>query len=264
MRSKLIFFISLLAIIAGLAGCTQQKKSSDGNSEKEKELLVSAAASLTDAMQDIIDAFEKAHPNVKVTANFSGSGKLAQQIQQGAPTDVFLSADEAWMNRLEGDKLIVSNSITDFATNELVLIAKRDHGLSIHSLADLPSVTDGQIAIGNPDSVPAGMYAKEALQHSEVFKQLQEQFVYAKDVRQVLTYVETGNAALGFVYRSDMLRSEDVKVVNSIDQSLYDPIVYPAAAVTASEHIETAKEFVSFLESDMVSAILKDYGFNTI
>lgn len=264
MFGKRTFLIMCMLIMIGLAGCGQQNTSSDEDSGEEEVLLISAAASLTDAMEDIIDAFEEDHSGVKVTANFAGSGKLAQQIQQGAPTDVFLSADQEWMNHLEEDDLVDSDSVTDFAANELVLITKKDTDFHINSLADLQTESVKRIAIGNPDSVPAGMYTKEALKHSKLYKPLQDQFVFAKDVRQVLTYVETGNTEAGFVYRSDMLRSDDVEAAVSIDQSLYEPIVYPAATVTESAHTELAKEFVSFLESNTVSEILEDYGFNNV
>src|SRR5699024_9313266 len=132
---------------------------------------------------------------------------------------------------------------------------------TIDSMEDLTSAKVDQIAIGNPDSVPAGKYEEEALKNSGLWKQIQEIFIYAKDVRQVLTYVETGNADIGFVYGSDLYRTEAVEVVTKVDESLFEPIVYPAAVVASSENTAVAKAFVAYLESDTVQAILEKNGF---
>src|SRR5699024_10508558 len=129
------------------------------------------------------------------------------------------------------------------------------------SMEDLTFAKVDQIAIGNPDSVPAGKYAEEALKNSGLWKQIQEKFIYAKDVRQVLTYVETGNADIGFVYGSDLYRTEAVEVVTIAEGSLFEPIVYPAAAVSSSETTVVAKAFVAYLESETVQDILEKNGF---
>jgi len=253
---RMLSFILLLSIIV-IAGCTNQEKVPKENMEETHELLISAAASLTDAMTEIVSAFEEEHPDTKITVNYGGSGKLAQQLQQGAPVDVFLSADQAWMDKLDKEQLILPDSKIDFARNELVMIAKEASLSTIDSMEDLTSAKVDQIAIGNPDSVPAGKYAEEALKNSGLWKQIQEKFIYAKDVRQVLTYVETGNADIGFVYGSDLHRTEDVEVVTRVNESLFEPIVYPAAVVASSDNTDVAKAFVAYLESDTVQAILE-------
>src|SRR5699024_5733374 len=225
------------------------------------ELLISAAASLTDAMTEVVSAFEEEHPDTKITVNYGGSGKLAQQLQQGAPVDVFLSADQAWMDKLDKEQLILPDSKIDFARNELFMIAKKASLSTIDSMEDLTFAKVDQIAIGNPDSVPAGKYAEEALKNSGLWKQIQEKFIYAKDVRQVLTYVETGNADIGFVYGSDLYRTEDVEIISKIEEALLEPIVYPAAVVASRDNTAVAKTFVAYLESDTVQAILEKNGF---
>ena len=257
---RMLSFILLLSIIV-ISGCTNQEKVPKENMEETHELLISAAASLTDAMTEVVSAFEEEHPDTKITVNYGGSGKLAQQLQQGAPVDVFLSADQAWMDKLDKEQLILPDSKIDFARNELVMIAKEASLSTIDSMEDLTSAKVDQIAIGNPDSVPAGKYAEEALKNSGLWKQIQEKFIYAKDVRQVLTYVETGNADIGFVYGSDLYRTEAVEVVTKVDESLFEPIVYPAAVVASSENTAVAKAFVAYLESDTVQAILEKNGF---
>jgi len=257
---RMLSFILLLSIIV-IAGCTNQEKVPKENMEETHELLISAAASLTDSMTEIASAFEEEHPDTKITVNYGGSGKLAQQLQQGAPVDVFLSADQAWMDKLDKEQLILPDSKIDFARNELVMIAKEASLFTIDSMEDLTSAKVDQIAIGNPDSVPAGKYAEEALKNSGLWKQIQEKFIYAKDVRQVLTYVETGNADIGFVYGSDLYRTEDVEIISKIEEALLEPIVYPAAVVASSENTDVAKAFVAYLESDTVQAILEKNGF---
>src|SRR5699024_7744892 len=143
--------------------------------------LISAAASLTDAMTEIVSAFEEEHPDTKITVNYGGSGKLAQQLQQGAPVDVFLSADQAWMDKLDKEQLILHDSKIDYARNELVMITN-EAGQSINDyMEDLTFAKVDQIAIDNPHSDPAGKYAEEALKNSGLWKQIQEKFIYAND-----------------------------------------------------------------------------------
>ncbi|MEN1966551.1 molybdate ABC transporter substrate-binding protein [Lentibacillus sp. N15] len=253
MRSLLLstLFISLL-----LAGC-QHNTPSD---QKTTEIFVSAAASLSDAMDEIKQEYESAHPDVNLTFNFGGSGKLAQQIQQGANVDVFLSANQDWMDVLADEKMIVADTRSDFVKNKLVMIGKKNADLNWTTFKDIDASV-GQIAIGNPDSVPAGNYAKEVLTHLDKWDALKDKFVYAKDVTQVLSYVESGNTAIGFVYQSDVLRSNSVEVLAEANKNWYTPIVYPAAVTSSSENRDEADDFISFLTSDEGQAILADYGF---
>ncbi|ASN03815.1 molybdate ABC transporter substrate-binding protein [Virgibacillus necropolis] len=234
---------------------------SESSDTVEKELFISAAASLSGALEKISEDYEAENPNVNLTLNFSGSGKLAQQIQQGAPVDVFLSADQYWMDVLEHDNLISPNTRMNFAKNSLVLITHKDSNKKVNSLKDINPNSLGQIAIGNPESVPAGKYAKEALTNVGLSDKLIGHFVYAKDVRQVLTYVESGNVEIGFVYGTDLHRAENVQALMEIDSSLYPPIIYPAAVMSTTEHPELAKDFVEYLQSDSAQVILENYGF---
>ncbi|WP_404450718.1 molybdate ABC transporter substrate-binding protein [Virgibacillus necropolis] len=241
-----------------LVACSSGPESSD---TEKKEIFISAAASLSGALKKISEDFEAEHPNVNITLNFSGSGKLAQQIQQGAPVDVFLSADQNWMDVLEQDNLILPGTRVNFAKNSLVFISQKETDKKIHTLKDIDPGSIGQIAIGNPKSVPAGNYTKEALTNLGLWDNLIEHFVYAKDVRQVLTYVESGNAEVGFVYGSDLHRTESVQVLTEVDSDLYSPVVYPAAVLSTGESPELAKVFLSYLQSDSAQAVLENYGF---
>ncbi|WP_430789581.1 molybdate ABC transporter substrate-binding protein [Virgibacillus flavescens] len=253
-KNLLCMFLILITLIA----CSDTKTS---NADKQ-EIFVSAAASLTGALDEISGSFEKSHPDIHITYNLGGSGKLAQQIQQGAPVDVFLSADQHWMDVLEKDQLILPNTKIDFAKNSLVLITNETNDTNIDSLTDLNADKVGQIGIGNPESVPAGSYAKEALTKLKLWESLTPHLVYAKDVRQVLTYVESNNVEIGFVYGSDLKRAEKVKVLKKVDTELLSPIVYPAAIVKTSENQDAAKTFLEFLQSDKAKAIFDNYGFD--
>ncbi|MEC5425079.1 molybdate ABC transporter substrate-binding protein [Virgibacillus sp. C22-A2] len=256
------YSLLLLLILSTMTGClTDDSDEPIQKSTEETELLLSAATSLSEVLPDIIDAYKAVDPYTKITLNFGGSGRLSQQIQYGAPVDIFLSADQKSMDMLEEQSLIYPDTRLNFAKNRLVLVSRNDSSLSIQSLEDLAHATTETIAIGNPESVPAGSYAKEALQKNGVWDVLQDQFIYAKDVRQVLTYVETGNTGIGFVYATDVHLYDKVTILTEIDTQLHESIVYPAAVTSYSTNSRAAENFIEFLESDTVRTILKSHGF---
>ena len=258
MKYLLMLMISLLA----LTGCNSQSGDELFRpSTEESELFISAATSLSDVLQDVVNAFEEAHPYIDITVNYGGSGTLSQQIQQGAPVDVFLSADQKRMDLLEDQGLILSETRTDFTKNRMVLIGEKDSTLEVNSLETLSFLELNNIAIGNPDSVPAGIYAKEALMASNVWEDISEQFIFAKDVRQALAYVESGNADIGFVYYTDAMKSEETEILLEIDASLHEPISYPAAVMTNSTSSREAEDFIDFLTSDTAEEIFDTHGF---
>lgn len=228
--------------------------------EPPKELTISAAASLTDAMDELKEIYE-AENNVELTFNFAGSGKLAQQIQQGAPVDVFISANEDWLDTLLEEGLIDADSTTDVTGNKLVLIAEKDTTLVYDSFSDINVKELSNIAVGKPESVPAGEYTQKALEAIDKWKEIEPYIVYAKDVRQVLTYVETGNADIGFVYESDALSSDKVEILTESNPKEHDPIIYPGGVTTETEQEEVAEDFLAFMTSDEAQEILETYGF---
>ncbi|MFT8321333.1 MAG: molybdate ABC transporter substrate-binding protein [Bacillus sp. (in: firmicutes)] len=260
----LVFLFSFALLLLAACGANEKQTTKDANKDATKEaveLNISAAASLTDAMGDLQKAFQKLHPSVKFTNNFGSSGNLAQQIQQGAPADVFLSADQKWMNTLADSKLIQEDTRKDFSGNQLVLIAGKDSDIDIKSFTDLSASTIGQVAIGDPKSVPAGAYTKESLEKINKWKELESHFVYGSDVVQTLTYVESGNTDIGFVYSSDAVLSDKVKILAEADPAWHTPIIYPAAVLADSKNPDEAAEFVSFLLTDEAQEILSKYGF---
>lgn len=230
-----------------------------GNARAD-ELTVSAAASLTNAFTDIAKRYEARHPGTRVDLNFGASDILLKQIEQGAPTDVFASADEATMDRAASAGRIDAASRTDFAANALVLIVP-DRGAAPARLDDLAQTTYHRIAIGNPDSVPAGRYAKQALAAAKLWEALQPKLVQAQNVRQALDYVARGEAEAGFVYATDAAaQAQKVKVALTVATAT--PVRYPVAAVASCRQKPAACEFVQFLLGPESRATLSHYGFN--
>lgn len=248
-----------LCVVGLLAGCSSESGSNDG--EEEVELVVAAAASLTDALTALKDSFENEHEDVTVTFNFGSSGKLASQITQGAPVDVFLSASPKDMDVLEGEELLIDSTRSNFTENALVLIGHRDAQFQVPSFGDIDNAAITNIAIGEPESVPVGRYTKEVLEHLGLWDTLQNKLVRGSDVRQVLTHVELGNADLGVVYSSDAFISDKVKVLAEADPNWHAPIVYPGAVVKNTKHEAEAHAFLAYLGSEEGKKALEAYGF---
>ncbi len=257
MFTKGIGVVAALLVFV-IAGCgVSNSKSSDPT-----ELIISAAASLTDSMNEIQALYEKEHSDIKLVFNYGSSGVLQQQIEQGAPSDLFLSAGKKQMTALVDKQLIDEIRQTGLVLNELVIVVSTDLQGTVTSIADLIKPQYEKLAIGEPDSVPAGSYAKQSLEHYKLWDQLQQRLVYAKDVRQVLTYVETGNADAGFVYKTDALTSKKVKVASIIDPSSHKPIEYPMGIVKATKRLQEAQDFYDFLQSAEARKIFVKYGFS--
>lgn len=243
---------------------TTGDNASAGSTEPQEKvaLTISAAASLTDAMGEIEKGFESENPNIDLSFNFGASGALQQQIEQGAPADVFVSAATKNMNALVDEQLIASADQKNLLQNALVAIVPADSQNNIASEKDLTSDAIRTVAIGIPESVPAGTYAKEALTYSKLWDQLESKLVQGKDVRQVLQYVETGNADAGFVYKTDALTSDQVKIAFEVDKASYTPANYPAGIITATKHRAEAEKFYAYLQTPEVLDVFAKYGFS--
>lgn len=243
----------VVLLAAGTTGSAQATSQSSW-------ITVSAAISLKDALDQIGTAYERAHPGTNIAFNYAGSGTLQHQIEQGAPVDLFFSAAEKQMNTLESEGLILPGSRRNIVANELVLIAPLSSA-GVGSFRDLSRPNVKIIALGEPRSVPAGMYAQQALRHMGLYAKLQRKFVFAKDVRQVLTYVETGNADAGLVYRTDAQISSRVRIVTAAPADSHAPIVYPAAIIKNTKHELVARAFLNFLSEPPARAIFAKCGF---
>lgn len=227
------------------------------------ELTVSAAASVQDALQAVQAAYQVENPEVTITDNFGSSGSLAQQVIQGAPTDVFLSASEQWMDELEFQGQIRPESRRDLLQNTLVLVVPQGQ-TAIADFAALNTPVVTKVAMGEPDSVPAGQYGQEVLTALNLFDSLQPKLVFGKNVRQVLAYVETGNVDAGLVYATDAHVSDRVEIVATAAATTHAPIRYPVAVVADSDRPAAAQSFVDFLSSDTAIAIFQEYGFGMV
>lgn len=223
-------------------------------------LNVSAAISMKDSLLKIKERYEHENPGVAINFNFASSGTLQQQLEQGAPVDVFISAGQKQMTALEKKKLVGLSR--EVAGNELVLIIPAAANRAITGVEQLADPAFEKIAIGNPDTVPAGKYAEEALKNKGVLSQIKPKTVLAKDVRQVLAYVATGDVDAGFVYRTDANTLNKVKISYVVSSTLHSPIVYPAAVVETSANKVQAGHFIEFLCSDEATAVFEQYGFS--
>lgn len=224
------------------------------------ELTVSAAISLKEAFGEIAAEFQKTRPNDKVIFNFGGSGELAQQIDRGAPVDVFASAALKQMIDLDKKGLILSGTIQPFVRNRLVVIVPKGDA-KISSFEQLAKVN--RLTIGNPRTVPAGQYASEALTKAGIYEQLNssQKIVFAENVRQSLTYVEDGNVEAGIVYATDARISQKVTVGFPVPANYSEPVIYPIAVVKDSKQPELARAFVAFVTGPQGQAILQAKGF---
>lgn len=224
------------------------------------DLVVSAASSLTNAFQDIAKAYEAQHPDTHVVLNFASSDTLLRQIAQGAPADVFASADEATMDAAQAQHAIAANTRVDFAANELVVIVPTDAKTNVTALADLASPAFKHIAWGDPASVPAGRYTRSTLRAAGLADALAAKAVLAQNVRQSLAYVERGEVDAGFVYATDAAIAKD-KVRVALHVAPTTPIAYPIAVVEHAKHAAQAQSFIDFVRSDAGRQRLAAQGF---
>jgi molybdate transport system substrate-binding protein len=261
MLKNVIWFMAIFIFSFIITGCANQPSKTSLNDKESVELTISAAVSLKDSLEVIKKNFEDEHPNVAINFNFGSSGSLQQQIMQGAPVDLFFSAAEDKYQQLVDTGLIAKEDGMTLLANELVLITSKENPNQITNLMDLANKEIEHISIGIPDTVPAGKYAKESLENADLWADLESYIVYAKDVRQVLSYVETGNVAAGIVYHTDALTSNNVSIIQTIDSTTHTPILYPVGIVKDSNHVETAKEFLSYLQTNEAIEVFEDYGF---
>ena len=273
MKKKFSILTLALCLMLGAAGCSNNSSSSSssnassaasssGDSSEKVELNISAAASLQEAMVELEKEFKNINPDVKLTVNLGSSGSLMQQIQEGAPCDLFISAGAKQMDALVEDGTVEKDAVKTLLTNDLVLVAAK--GEKVDSLDALKTDDVEKIAIGDPESVPAGKYAKEVLDNTKLYDNVKDKLVLAKDVKEVLSWVQKGNADVGFVYLSDATGVDDVDVVLTTDEDTHSEIAYPVAVLKDSKQAKVAQQFEDFLLSDKAQNILEKHGFNKV
>lgn len=253
---KRILSITLAAMLL-TTGCGSAPKT------QPVEILISAAASLTDCVTELKTIYEKEHADVTIIGNFASSGSLQQQIEQGAPADIFFSAGKKQMKALQDGGLMHEDSVKDIIVNRVVLITKKD-GAVLASFEELAGADIKKIAVGEPQSVPVGQYTTEVFTALGLTDTLKDKLVYAKDVREVLAWVETGNADAGVVYETDAKISDKVQISCTAPEESHKKVVYPVGVVKSSKHAAQAQAFVNFLLTPQAKEVFVKYGFTVL
>ena len=253
--------VQAIAIVAGLlaggagAACAQGK-----------DLLVFAAASLKNALDEINTAFERERGQ-KATTSYAASSALARQIESGAPADIFISADLDWMDYVDTRKLVKSETRTNLLGNKIVLIAPSNSAASLTIAPNFPLAqalgNDGRLAMADVNSVPAGKYGKAALEKLGVWASVQNRVAPAENVRAALLLVSRGEAPLGIVYQTDAAADRNVKILGAFPADTHPPIVYPVAVTSSSTHADAAG-FIDFLRSEEARAVFERQGFTVL
>lgn len=264
---RILSILCSMLLCVSFAGCGNSKNNSNANPNSSNnnspvELTISAATSLKEAMADIEPLFTEKYPNVKLTFNFGASGSLQQQIEQGAPSDIFISAGQSQMTALKDEELMINESCKDLVKNRLVLVGPSD--TTITSINQLSTDSVKKIAVGEPSSVPAGKYADEVLKNLGIYDDISSKLVFAKDVKEVLAWSTSGNADVGFVYLSDAVSNSSSKIIEKVSEDLHSPIKYPIGIVKSTKNQKEAQDFVDFLFNDQSKAIFEKYGYSPL
>lgn len=269
MKSKklLLFTITGLLSLSLLLACNKKApridKLSSGKNLEEVELLVSAAASMTDVLGEIALSYKEVAPNIKLVFTFGPSGGLQAQIEEGAPVDIFISAAQKQMNALKEKDLLVEETIYTLLVNKVVLITPKEDNIGITSFKDLTSNANiKKIALGDPSNVPVGQYSEEIFTSLNILDQIKEKAIYGSDVRTVLTWVENKEVDAGLVYETDAMTSDKVKIVRKAPEGSHKEVTYPLSVIKTSKYIEEAKEFLAYLRTSEAGEIFTKYGFS--
>jgi molybdate transport system substrate-binding protein len=230
-----------------------------GKEQKQQDIMIGAAASLKPVMEKLQTMYQEKDKTVRLVFSFASSGTIEQQIRQGAPIDLFISASDLQMQSLAEDKLIIEDSKVDLVRNQVVLITPVDSKLELSGFKDVPEAS--AIAIGDPESVPAGKYACEVFEYYNIWNDINAIVTYAKDVTEVLAWVSSGNVDAGVVYATDAVTSKAVTVAAVAPEESHSKVVYPAALVTSTKQEAAARDFLDYLSSEDAGEVFSEYGF---
>ncbi|MGA2160352.1 MAG: molybdate ABC transporter substrate-binding protein [Dehalococcoidia bacterium] len=255
LKTNIVLLVVMLAVVIAPVACAQQTPVT---------LNISAAASLTDVVKEINTAYVQAKPGVTITPNFGGSGTLRVQIENGAPVDIFISAAQDQMDMLQKKQLIIDDMRRNLLANKIVLVVPAAGSSTVTNFEDLAKQYVRKVAIGDPKSVPAGAYAQQVFQQLGITDAVKAKLVLGGDVRQVLTYVESGDVDAGVVYATDARGSNKVKVVAIAPDEINRKVIYPVAVIKASKVAPAAKEYEDFLFGSQAKAIFEKYGFTVL
>ncbi|CEP81458.1 molybdate ABC transporter substrate-binding protein [Paraclostridium sordellii] len=248
MQKKVIISIVIAMIGIIVIGCKKDEKT---------KVHLSVASSLKDPILKIEEIYEKNNSNVDLVLNFGSSGSLKQQIVQGAPCEIFISASKKYMDELKDENYLLDNKYTDLVRNKLVLVSSTK---DIHSIEDLKSEEYKRIGIGEVKTVPVGQYAEEVIVNTGIKPYVEDKLIYGKDAKEVLAWVISGNVDAGFLYLSDTTHHRNLNTVN-IDDNLHSTIIYPIGVMKKGNNLEEASNIVKFLQSEESKKILESYGY---
>lgn len=256
----------MLILLLGISGCsdTEGAQVTTKTIKPKTTLKIAAASSLEYAFQEkLIPMYEKAHPTITVEGTYDSSGKLQTQIEAGMEADLFFSAATKQMDALTAEDLADKTTVENILENKVVLITPQDNPANLESFTDITKATS--IAIGDPESVPAGQYAQAILEKLNLWGSLANRFSLGTNVTEVLHWVAAGSAEAGLVYETDAKTTDQVTIIDEAPAaSLSEPILYPAAVVKTSQHPQATKDFLAFLQSDKAAAIFREYGFTPL
>lgn len=254
---KIIGLLFSFLLVFVLSSCTKSEKAEIAETE---DIYISAAASLTDVINELKEIYEKDNKSVEIKTNFAGSGALQSQIEEGAPADIFISAADKQMNLLEEKKLIDEDSRVELLKNEVVLIVRTDEKVEDIDFKNLSAVD--KIAIGDPSFVPVGQYSEEIFTNLGNWEEVKNKMVISQDVRQSLDWVVSGNIQSATVYKTDAITEKDkVKIIAQAPEKSHKEINYPLAIVEKNKDKKKVKDFYDFLKSDEAKKVYEKYGF---
>ena len=266
---KILGFLSIsilsLFLVIGCDRFNNLSLESPSQAKPTNQIIVSAAASLKNVLEDIEGIYQQKHPETKIIYNFASSGSLQRQIELGAPVDMFISAAISKMDELDKQGLLLTKTRQNLLKNQMVLVIPTSKSKNNWQLNNFDDLTEGKIdkiALGEPNSVPAGKYAQEVLNSFEIADKVNSKAVYAKDVRQVLNYVATGNVDAGIVYHTDARITDNVTIVAIAPEKTHSPVIYPVAVIKDSHNLETATELIEFFSTLEAQSVFKEYGFD--
>lgn len=259
-NNQIILLVATIAVLTVVGAYLANSTESSAQETDSEEITVSAATSLTESYRDIVKHFETANPDIDVNLNLASSGSMRMQIEGGAPIDVFASASQKHMDILDAKDMIDADSRRDFARNSLVMVVPAGTN-QIENIEDLGSEEITKIALGDPETAPAGRYAKQGLEEAGLWQAIEGKSIFAENVKQVLVYVERGEVDAGFVYMTDAQTSEsdNMRIVGEVPVDA--DISYPVAILADSEAKEASRQFIDFVTGTEGKRILEEYGF---
>lgn len=255
-KNKLKFL--LVVSLFGIVSCNPKTENTEG-----KEIIVLAAASLTDVLTELSQTY-KDITGVTVIFSFASSGALQTQIESGAPADIFFSAAQRQMNVLEEKGLINIDTRKNLLENKVVLIAPANSTLNLKSFNDIASPNVKKVGLGEPKSVPVGQYSEEILNNLSILDIAKSKAIYGSDVRNVLSWVETGEIDCGIVYETDAKIANNINIITQAPEGSYQRVIYPIAVINYSNNKEEAQKFINYISTDSSMEVFKKYGFSSV